>query len=651
MGANFDASFDSSGAPQLFYIDKGSKIVNVGSKLSDFIIKKQLGKGNFGSVYLVESRLTNKLYAMKEIKLEMYNPKQRAEVQREVKILQEMNHPHVIKFFAHFKENQNFYIITEYVNGGNLDDLYTQTHKEGKLLTEKIIWDFLIQTLSGLVYLHEKKKIVHRDIKPDNLLLEKNHDLKISDFGVSAVIASDADDSVKCHGTTIGPIQFMSPEMWFEKPYDFKNDIYMLGLCFFMVMSGKLPEKKFEGESGRPRIFRLNNLNKLLPDYYSETLKNFIEKLLTFDAEERPSSREAFASAVSHYSIKYLKITSILATLECLSALPILSGYFKSDRMKERIKKDEKEGKYKITKIIKNALDYADPNNFNYKNVRLECLRLRTIFYTRPEWVEKSLEVDIISIFEDICNNLHRELNKVDLTASQIAGKNTINEGFLDDTGKKIDEDDEKTVVKYAAQKFADNFKSKISDQLYFLVKIIHQCPECETNIKYLTTFHCAYCLRPERCALWLNKKSIDLNDLFKHLRKSREYENINLNCKRCGKMQKDINITKIFYTCPLNLILCFDYTNEDTFEFKIEESMNMSNFVERSDICKTQYRLVGAIFTEESEEDKNHEKYVSYTKDINNQWKFCDGKSIKNCNFNELSNHKHIQALFYTTY
>ena len=85
MGSDFDYSVDENGKPQLLYIDKGKKKVNVGNKLSDFIIEKQLGKGNFGCVYLVKSKITNKVYAMKEIKAEKYaNESQRLEVQKEI---------------------------------------------------------------------------------------------------------------------------------------------------------------------------------------------------------------------------------------------------------------------------------------------------------------------------------------------------------------------------------------------------------------------------------------------------------------------------------------------------------------------------------------------------------------------------------------
>ena len=72
MGADFDFSLDENGKPQFLFIDKGKKKLNVGNKLSDFNIEKQIGKGNFASVYLVKSKITNKVYAMKEIKAERY---------------------------------------------------------------------------------------------------------------------------------------------------------------------------------------------------------------------------------------------------------------------------------------------------------------------------------------------------------------------------------------------------------------------------------------------------------------------------------------------------------------------------------------------------------------------------------------------------
>lgn len=651
MGADFEFKLTDQGEPQLLFIDKGNQKVNVGSRLSDFNIEKKLGQGNFGSVCLVTSKITKKLYALKEIKGDDYDDSQREEVEREIKLLENLNHPHVIKYFTSFQENGNFYIIIEYINGGSLEALSEKVRQDNKLLTEKIVWDFLIQTLSGLVYLHENKNIVHRDIKPDNLLLDKEKNLKISDFGISAMARKDADESIKCHMTHIGPIQFMSSEMALGIDYDFKSDIYMLGLTFYFVLTGKLPEKKISNGSGNYNIIRNQNYLEEIPNYYSDSLKNFIKKLLTIKKEERPSSKKAFGEAVSHYTIKYLRITSILASLECFLAIPSVGPYFSSDKIRNLINNDQNERRYIVIKVIKDTLECGNPLNFNYEKVRLECWKLRTLFYTRDDGLaKKSMEVDLIEIIEDICNKLHRELNKSNEINNNapLRGQNAINENYLDENGARIDEADENAVIRAAVKKFGENFRSKISDQLYYLVKTIYQCPECQRNIKYLTSFHCAHCLRPERCAMWLGKKNLNIIDLFKHNSKTRLFKDIELNCKFCSKIQNDINITKKLYTAPINLILAFEYSDENKFEFNIEEFINIYDFVQRTDICKTNYSLVGAIFTEKSEEDSV--KYVSYTKDINGQWKYCNSKNIQKSNFEELKNHKHIKALFYTT-
>ena len=204
MGADFDFSLNQEGQIQVFYIDKGTKKVNVGNRLSDFRIEKELGKGNFGKVYLVTSKITNKVYAMKEIKFDRYkSDSQRASVQKEIKLLENMNHPHVITYFSSFVENNNFYIVLEYLNGGSLDDKIKKEKEEKGSIDEKKVWDILIQILSGLVYLHENKKIIHRDIKPDNILMDKENNIKISDFGISAINKEDVDDMLKFHGTLV----------------------------------------------------------------------------------------------------------------------------------------------------------------------------------------------------------------------------------------------------------------------------------------------------------------------------------------------------------------------------------------------------------------------------------------------------------------
>ena len=267
----------------------------------------------------------------------------------------------------------------------------------------------------------------------------------------------------------------MAKEVAEGKEYDFKSDIYMLGLTFYSIMVGTLPEvKKESDEDDNFVVLKKKNSWDIIPENYSQDIKHFIQKLLTVNKDERPSAKKAFALAISYYTLKYLKITSILATLECFLAIPSIGPYFKSEKIKNRIKNDENERKYVVTKIIKEALDYADPNNFDYDKLKIQCYKIRTVFYVKNSELNKSLEIDSFSIIEDICNKLHRELNKAKLTDSQNSSSkknNSINEDYRDENGEKIDEDDEQKVISCAVKKFGENFISRISDQLLYFNK------------------------------------------------------------------------------------------------------------------------------------------------------------------------------------
>ena len=624
-------TLDSNGQPRFLCIDKGGEKVNVGSKLEDFQVVRPLGKGNFGAVYLVTSKLTNKLYAMKEIQTSKYKSQEEVnQVEKEIKLLENLRHPHVITYFNSFKQNGNIYIIIEYINGGSLEDLLMKNIKQQKRIDEKTLWDLLIQSLSGLLYLHEKRKIIHRDIKPDNLLLDSEGHLKISDFGVSAIKSDEVDDLLKCHGTVAGPIQFMAPEMCLGDAYDFKSDIYMLGLTFWFMASNNLPERKL---SLGPLIIPIKNPNAKLPDCYSEMLKGFINSLLK-PPEERPSTSEAYYQAISFYSIKYLQTTSICSTLLCFNSIVPINQYFGGDKVKNFILSDEANNteNYIITKYVKEAIDATSPFNFNYQNARLECLKLRLTIYADKDRMESSTEVDLNNFVSQLLPLLHKELNKFKGTSPQIG---------------KADESNEIDVINKKAQQFMAEYRSKISDQFYYLTKMVENCDKCKKIIKYYCIINSLCAMYPDKTAEYLKKKNITVLDLFKHYHKTRSFTTKTF-CRFCNKNIENISRTKIFYTSPFNFILEICYDDESKFNLKIDQNINISDFVERKDFCKVNYTLVGAIFIEKDNND--NEKYVSVSKIPNGGWVYFNGNSVQNCGFDTLQNHKNLQMLFYSS-
>ena len=653
MGADFEFSIGSDGKPQLLYIDKGKKKVNVGNKLSDFDIQRKLGQGHFGSVYLVKSKKTHKVYAMKEIKSERYrNDEQQAEIQKEIKLLENLDHPHIITYFSSFKENNNVYIVTEYINGGNLESIIKSNIQKKSYTDERKVWDLMIQCLSGLMYLHEKRKIIHRDIKPDNILIDADGNLKISDFGVSAIKSEEVEDLVKCHGTIAGPISFMAPEMALGGTYDFKSDIYMLGLTFFFLMSNDIPEKKIQLG---PLLIPVRNKDAKIPDIYSNAIKNFLKKLLD-SPDKRPSAKLAYSEAIALFTFKYLKVTSILSVLSCLYSYPQMCSYFKSDRVQSYTDNDPDSNKYFITKIFRNVFFYLDPNNYNSEEATNKCLELRMLLCTKEDGMNKSTEVDIFDFIQLILENLHLELNKPKKSEEikkSNPGQNSLNEFYIEQNNQMkeeeiIDYTNEQSVINAMMKKFSEKFMSKISEQFYYMSKTEIECPECQHVLKYGSNIHYAVGLYPERAVTYLNKVNLDVIDLFKHYRKKRLFLDENINCKYCGKVQKNMNRTKIFYTCPLRFILQIEYSKWDKFKLNINEYINIYEFVQMKNLINTNYVLMGAIFSEINEGQPI--KYVSYVRDKNNQWKFFNGNNYINSTFNELQNHPNLKALFYST-
>ena len=653
MDSDFEVIIDSNGQPHFYYIDKEKKnSIDVGNKLSDFIIQKKLGEGHFGSVNLVISQKTNKLYAMKQIKSSMYkNQQEYLEVEREIKLLENLNHPHIVTYFSSFRENNDFYIVIEYINNGCLYDLMKKSIQQGTKIEEKKIWTLLIQSLGGLLYLHENKKIIHRDIKPDNLLLDTNGELKISDFGLSAINSENADEYLKCHGTMAGAIQFMAPEVAMNKKYDFKSDLYMLGVTFFLLMTNRLPEKKIDMGSF---LLPVKYEDVKMPDCYSERLKNFINKLLAYNPDNRPSTRLAFSEAIYFFNINYVKVTSFLATLQCLNSIPSILIYFNDKNIKAMIENyniiDKK--KYIIIKTFMSAFSLSNPFNFNIKSIDLKCKLLRMLLYARKEkMLLSSSEISLDDLIPDLLNKLHNYLNNY-AQNSRNPGSNNINEEDDDNNnfGEEIlDVTNEEKVISSVIKKFTENYRSKISDLFFYMLKNTHQCPKCLTNIGFYSNIYVLSSFYPDRASIYLEKTDVNIIDLFKHFTKQRIYYDFNEYCPKCRAVIKDINVKNTFYTSPTNLILDISYNEKDIFTLTIDEFINIKDFVERKDFCKVDYRLVGAIFIENI---GNENKYISITRNIklnDNSWLYFNGNSIKKSSFNELSNHKNLKMLFYT--
>ncbi len=353
--------------------------------------------------------------------------------------------------------------------------------------------------------------------------------------------------------------------------------------------------------------------------------------------------------------MKYLKVTSFLATLQCLHSFPSFSLYFnKGNKVTTIIENNENtdDKKYIITKTFQSAFNICDPLNFNYNLAESECLKLRLILYAPKERTINNYEISVGDLVPELLVNIHKELNKY-VQISNKPGINSINNEDDDnnnDGEENIDFTNEKEVISASIKKFTERYRSKISDLFFYLIKTVHECPKCQNILKYTTKFVLFSGFYPDRAAKYLNKTDLNIMDLFKHYRKKRLFLDINENCQNCGTIIKDVNLTKIFYTSPKNLILEISNTNEDKYKLTIDEFINIKDFVERNDISIANYKLIGAIFIEKNQDET---KYISICRNIqlnDGSWLYFNGNSIQKCSFNELINHKKLVMLFYTS-
>ena len=249
--------------------------------IKDFKKEKIIGKGSFGSVFLVRRIADNKIYALKSVILDKLNKKEQENSVNEVRILASINHPNVIGYKEAFWEDKtsSLNIVMEYADDGDLQSKIIKMKNEGGFFKESIIWEYSIQMIEGLKALHDKK-IMHRDLKSANIFLFKeNHLCKLGDMNVSKVIKE------KVLLTQTGTPYYASPEVWRDEPYSYKSDLWSIGCVIYELcelhppFKGKDLDELFEDVcKGAPK-----RINKI----YSNDLWNMIMMLLQVDVEKR----------------------------------------------------------------------------------------------------------------------------------------------------------------------------------------------------------------------------------------------------------------------------------------------------------------------------------------------------------------------------
>ncbi|KAI5608464.1 serine/threonine-protein kinase Nek1 isoform X2, partial [Silurus asotus] len=241
---------------------------------------KKIGEGSFGKAILVKSREDGHQYVIKEIGISRMSNKERQESRKEVAVLANMSHPNIVQYKESFEENGCLYIVMDYCEGG---DLFKKiNNQKGLLFSEEQILDWFVQICLALKHVHDRK-ILHRDIKSQNIFLTKDGTVQLGDFGIARVLNS----TVELARTCIGTPYYLSPEICENKPYNNKSDIWALGCVLYEMCT-----LKHAFEAGNMKNLVLNIIRGSYPPvsvHYSQDLRALLGLLFKRSPRERPS--------------------------------------------------------------------------------------------------------------------------------------------------------------------------------------------------------------------------------------------------------------------------------------------------------------------------------------------------------------------------
>ena len=272
------------------------------AKITDFEILKELGSGSFGNVYLVRHKETKAEYAIKAIdKRNKTNLEEYPYFRREIEVMYKIHHPNIVKLFGHFEDNNYCYFIMEYIPKGNIYNLIPTDKK--KRLSTKVCASIIKDVISAVYFLHNMKPpIIHRDIKPQNVLLSEGLVAKLTDFGWTNYIQENITRE------TLGRIKIrLPPEILEEKGDNETFDIWSIGVLLFELLTADVP---FQGKDITELRDNILKLKITWPKDINADAKKLIMKILRLAPNQRLSledmMKEPFITKYVPDATKYL---------------------------------------------------------------------------------------------------------------------------------------------------------------------------------------------------------------------------------------------------------------------------------------------------------------------------------------------------------
>ena len=265
------------------WVESIRKVVNYSNINDLYEIKGTLGKGKFGKVKLGVHKQSGKQVAIKIINKNFLEGVDLEQIKSEIDILKIAKHPNIIKLYDVYENEKYIYIIMEYCLGG---DLFSYIEKRNFKLSEERAAEIIHKLCTAVYFLHQYG-IVHRDLKPENILMmdkTDNADIRLVDFGLGKMLGPGE----KCNDP-FGTFSYVAPEVLEEKEYDFKVDLFAIGIITYLLVAGFLPfdDENSEKEIARQTVYEPTPFPKKIWNNISPEAKMFVDNLLSKDPDKR----------------------------------------------------------------------------------------------------------------------------------------------------------------------------------------------------------------------------------------------------------------------------------------------------------------------------------------------------------------------------
>jgi len=256
-------------------------------RLGEYLLVRKLGKGGRGEVYLALQEPTRRKVAIKILrsdKMGSYDSENR--FLREINVISQLQHPNIVSMYGCGEDNSVLYLVTEYVSGKNLEIILEEAKLRGKRISKIIILRWIKQIADGLKEAH-RIGIIHRDVKPSNIIIDFHGNARLIDFGEAKC---EKLSSITLTGEFRGTPFYASPEQVESKPayIDTRTDVYSLGATLYRMITGKVP---FTGKTTKIVFRRILENEPIKPRRLNPFLSKDIETVILKTLEKEPRNR------------------------------------------------------------------------------------------------------------------------------------------------------------------------------------------------------------------------------------------------------------------------------------------------------------------------------------------------------------------------